>query len=231
MIMRANYFIAKKIVGIDGEIRVDKYIELVNKNLNNILFELRNDVKHVLLCYDTKSFRYKVYDQYKSGRNEDLVFQDLADRFFKSSNFDYVKIGGLEADDLLYLLSNGNSIIVSNDHDLKLADSLLFSPTLKKFLLSDEPDPYELILKGCGSDTIPKLIPRFSKSMVSKLPKYEDQSIDDLVENISLYFNLEPADVLRNIELVLYREETYLKYVPLEYRSCLEYRRTLSTLR
>ena len=223
MILRANYFISKK---LDGNLE-KTFITCANKNLDNIISTVNREhrIKKVILCRDSKSFRYNILSTYKSGRHDDDVYNNLAKLFYEQTNYLDFKVDNLEADDILYILANGedNSLIVSNDHDLQQADALLFSPTLKKIIEKQPIDYYRLILKGCSSDTIPALIKTYTKNKVKDLPNYHELSKEMLVEVLANTFRIDEDKVLANIELVLYREDTYLKHVPKEFTKCQQF--------
>lgn len=217
MILRANYFICKKI----DNLSTSEFIKLANKNIDNIVHILYKDyqINDLLLVRDSKSFRYNILDTYKSGRHNDIVYNELASDFYASTSYDLCKKELMEADDILYILSSDQSIIVSNDHDLQQAKGSLFSPTRKTLIKKEPIDYLKLIVKGCSSDTIPALIKPFYPKSHYKIDL--NLSNDDLAIQAANLLSIEPGKVLRNIELVLYREETYLKYIK-DYKGCLQ---------
>lgn len=77
-------------------------------------------VPHVILCFSSPyNFRKMINKEYKSNRKgvrKPMCYRVLVDRC--KENFTCIEYYGLEADDLMGLFSDENSIIVSGDKDL-----------------------------------------------------------------------------------------------------------------
>jgi len=129
MIAKAN----DAVLGSKGKYTEGQFLDAIAVNLSNILFEATKGARaEVILCNDSQTnFRKQIYPNYKGSRtfNHDYHrrFQYVKDKL----DYEMKMVEGLEADDVIYLNSDNNSIIVSNDHDLKQCGSKMFSPSKK----------------------------------------------------------------------------------------------------
>lgn len=178
-VLMANYYVQRKYAE-EAEISAEYLADITIRAVYNLLGKLGLYETTVVLVHDIgKSFRYNLYDDYKSGRPEHNHYKSIKLNTIKhigeKSNFINFGIDTLEADDLGYLLSSQftDSWFVSNDNDWK---TVLCFPAQRfykykgsnleswfdisginwEFKLAEP--IMEKILLGCKSDTISSII-------------------------------------------------------------------------
>ena len=176
-VMMSNYYVQRKYVSeeqLTAEFLADLTIRAV-QNLQARLIGISN-VKVVLVHDIGKSFRYRLFPEYKAGRPDHEHYKsikmDCIRLIGERSNIINFGVDGLEADDLAYLISTQIDDVwfVSNDNDWKtilrhLAQRFYkyTNPVgwfqLTNFFRYDLVEPImEKILLGCKSDKIPSVI-------------------------------------------------------------------------
>ena len=170
----------------DEPLSEDLVRHMVLNSLRSYKTKFSKDFGELVLCYDDKHCWRKDYFPYykqnrKKARSESsLDWNELFDILTKiqnelEENFPYkvLKINGAEADDIIAILSNKISstpnlyeeiLIISGDKDfiqLHQSDNVKqYSPTLKKFIVDDNPEQYkfEHIIRGDKGDGVPNIL-------------------------------------------------------------------------
>ena len=170
----------------DEPLSEDLVRHMVLNSLRSYKTKFSKDFGELVLCYDDKHCWRKDYFPYykqnrKKARSESsLDWNELFDILTKiqnelEENFPYkvLKINGAEADDIIAILSNKISstpnlyeeiLIISGDKDfiqLHQSDNVKqYSPTLKKFVVDDNPEQYkfEHIIRGDKGDGVPNVL-------------------------------------------------------------------------
>lgn len=139
--------------------------------------------KMILCCDNGKSWRKSVYPQYKASRRKDYdksiydwnkiyeLINMIKEEIKEEIGYRTIEINGVEADDIIGVLApliveerNEPVLIISGDKDfLQLQETVgidQFSPTLKNFMVADDPKGYllEHTLKGDAVDGIPNFL-------------------------------------------------------------------------
>jgi DNA polymerase-1 len=95
-------------------------IELRIQECERIAWEAFEEDTEVVLCFSSpRNYRKDVNPEYKSnrkGKEKPVVFKEMVERCKR--NYDYEEWDGIEADDVMGILQNENTIIVTGDKDL-----------------------------------------------------------------------------------------------------------------
>ena len=170
----------------DEPLSEDLVRHMVLNSLRSYKTKFSKDFGELVLCYDDKHCWRKDYFPYykqnrKKARSESsLNWNELFDILTKiqnelEENFPYkvLKIEGAEADDIIAIISNRISstpnlyediLIISGDKDfIQLHEKnnvKQYSPTLKKFVVDDNPEQYkfEHIIRGDKGDGVPNVL-------------------------------------------------------------------------
>lgn len=205
-VMMANYYVQKKYVDesiLTAEFLADTTIRGI-QNLQARLIGISN-VKVVLVHDIGKSFRYRLFPEYKAGRPDHEHYKsikmDCIRLIGEKSNIINFGVEGLEADDLAYLMATqfADCWFVSNDNDWK---TILSHPAQRFYKytnpvgwydISNTVDPkYKLIMEkillGCKSDKIPSVIKpsQFKNIDWACVP---DSEIGDILAGESIDYN------------------------------------------
>jgi len=118
-------------------------VRKVTTDLCKIVTELNSD--NTVFCFDSSSFRYSLSPTYKEGRGEkEEGFREVEDELYelyKSLGINVCRIEGLEADDVMALISTSPKyekyikIIVTGDEDLRQLiepKTFVYNPDSKK---------------------------------------------------------------------------------------------------
>lgn len=232
MIIRANYYIALKIVNNDfASINKDRLYRQCLDNIENIVFSIsrQHKLNKIILVKDSQeNFRKHIYKQYKANRKDDLLMKmllyDIENMFQENSFYYVVKRPLLEADDLMFLiaqiLGTEKCIIVSRDADLFQIGCIMYSPITKQPIdfVFNETECLKKILEGCKSDNVPQLIkPLNKKYYINDVFTY-DYGFDDIAyinyQNYSFKDLIEYADFKLNFQLVIFDFITYETLIP-----------------
>lgn len=191
-VMMAVYYVQRKFVSEDqltAEYLADNTIRAI-QNLQARLIGISN-VKVVLVHDIGRSFRYRLFPEYKAGRPDHEHYKsikmDCIQIIGEKSNIINFGLEGLEADDLAYLISTqiSDCWFVSNDNDWK---TILCHSAQRFYKYTNQvgwfqinsPDRKELvepimekILLGCKSDKIPSVIKpnQFKKITWQEVPE------------------------------------------------------------
>jgi 5'-3' exonuclease len=175
-VIMANYYVQRKYVSeeqLTAEFLADITIRAV-QNLQARLVGISN-VKVVLLHDIGKSFRYRLFPEYKAGRPDHEHYKsikmDCIRLIGEKSNIINFGVDGLEADDLAYLMATQftDCWFVSNDNDWK---TILNHPAQRFYKYTNPVGWYDIcntvepkyklimekILLGCKSDKIPSIL-------------------------------------------------------------------------
>lgn len=190
----------------------------VKSQIEGIAFSLNPDASVILAGESSWNFRKSILPSYKSSRvskfDGEAVFNFLRP-YFDCRNYE-----GLEADDVMYVLSNyidDDIVVVSNDDDMRLVlnkNTFIYKYRLDKLI---EYDKDILIIEqclkvcgGCTGDEVPSIKKkRFGKVVVRKLLK------DNLADTLQALIDEEyvtASDVLDNYYVVMYDKEIYDTY-------------------
>jgi|TARA_B100001996_G_C18575905_1_gene560336 hypothetical protein len=170
----------------DEPLSEDLVRHMVLNSLRSYKTKFSKDFGELVLCYDDRHCWRKDYFPYykqnrKKARSESsLNWNELFDILTKiqnelEENFPYkvLKIEGAEADDIIAIISNRISstpnlyediLIISGDKDfIQLHEKnnvKQYSPTLKKFVVDDNPEQYkfEHIIRGDKGDGVPNVL-------------------------------------------------------------------------
>jgi len=170
----------------DEPLSEDLVRHMVLNSLRSYKTKFSKDFGELVLCYDDRHCWRKDYFPYykqnrKKARSEsNLNWNELFDILTKiqnelEENFPYkvLKIEGAEADDIIAIISNRISstpnlyediLIISGDKDfIQLHEKnnvKQYSPTLKKFVVDDNPEQYkfEHIIRGDKGDGVPNVL-------------------------------------------------------------------------
>jgi 5'-3' exonuclease len=202
----ANYYVQRKYVSeeqLTAEFLADLTIRAV-QNLQARLIGISN-VKVVLVHDIGKSFRYRLFPEYKAGRPDHEHYKSIkmdAIRLIgEKSTIINFGVDGLEADDLAYLMSTqlSDCWFVSNDNDWK---TILRHPAQRFYKYTNPVGWFQLtsldrrelvepimekILLGCKSDKIPSVI---KPSQFKKIDWFEllDVVADEIVTGESINY-------------------------------------------
>lgn len=176
-LLMANYYVQRKYVSeeqLTAEFLADLTIRAV-QNLQARLIGISN-VKVVLVHDIGKSFRYRLFPEYKAGRPDHEHYKsikmDCIRLIGEKSNIINFGVDGLEADDLAYLISSQIDDVwfVSNDNDWK---TILCHPAQRFYKYTNPVGWFQIndtgrrelvepimekILLGCKSDKIPSVV-------------------------------------------------------------------------
>lgn len=169
------------------------------KFLLDLFYDFRNNKsEHVVICADSSSWRKQLSTQYKESRPNDRMFDELflfTDKLQKilvnEFGFTYLKSKGLEADDLIMLVTEAfdyDSVIITGDKDiLQLANSnrKVFYKPKKEYHDNHGIIPFDKLIFGDKSDEIDPVVPRatrYRKKITTLLEEYNQLSSQELNE-------------------------------------------------
>lgn len=156
----------------------DYFRHLVLNTLRAYNVKFRHEYGEIILCYDSKSWREKLFPEYKwvrkNGRDESQIDWDEIMRMFKSMQDDIsdffpyrtIQVDTAEADDLIAVLSkesNEKTLIISNDKDLvaltNKTNVFMYRQYSKEMFSVKNPIRFEfdLIVSGDKVDGIPSI--------------------------------------------------------------------------
>jgi DNA polymerase-1 len=139
---------------LHGDLRQAK--QLAAAEIEELKTDLKADRVILTLTDPKKNWRHTVMPTYKSnrrGRRKPVVFVPL--REYLEESYETATYPTLEADDVMGIMANDSTIIVSDDKDLKSIPGKLFQPSSKDFLeiTPDEADRFHLTQTLTG-DTV-----------------------------------------------------------------------------
>lgn len=171
---------------VDGDKLINIYtlnsLKRLANALNVIKFErgITDDDMDVVIAYDSRSWRYDFFPNYKSNRSKTdtmpngikikdyiVYIEKVMDKMKTVSELIHVRVNKAEADDILYVLSkyseNDEVILVSNDKDIKQCaynnDRVsLYNIQYETFIECGVDDILEHIIKGDSGDGIPSVL-------------------------------------------------------------------------
>jgi 5'-3' exonuclease len=206
-IMYRNLYIAYKNMLIDDNYGGWKH--LMTKTILDYVLKFKPD--RVVIAIDSKSWRKKVYPEYKAqrldARKASLIdyeqFYKVNDGFVEElkkvfPNFYWMRVKDSECDDIVAILTKerdlGDITIVSSDKDfiqlLKFEGVKIFSPCAADYLESLNPltDLDVKIIMGDSGDNIPAILPKTGPVKATKYFNegilYDDKQPDEVKENI-----------------------------------------------
>lgn len=207
--IHANYSIYK----YDGE----RLAERVRDQVVDVCSQFGN--AKITLALDTENnFRKKIYPEYKAHRDKSSKFNRCLVNKVLSDIFNTVSYNGLEADDILFLLSHtvDNPLIISMDSDMKMIGKPLYRYRLNEYTdLSGEVLLYTRLLKIISGDKKDNVPPIKIKTIGPKgLSKWmgNHRELDlkgslDALEDEGFINNWQ-----LNYDLLMYDIDTYHKY-------------------
>ena len=196
----------------------DDKVEFLKKLKMDFVYELNKisedgNITNVILATESKSWRKKVYPEYKANRDDkkiefdSKVFFDIMDKFmdYVRDNFGVIKskADGAEGDDLIYFWSKllldkkSNSLVITTDKDLYQLSSINEEKNYiaiynnhsanKQIIVSQ--DLFEFI--SVKKDKKLSLVEQFK---ISKKDRSEHKDISDLVNLIKKDLTLKNID-------------------------------------
>ena len=171
-------------INSNPKVKLDENLirHMVLNSLRSYVKQFKEKYGEIIVACDSKrSWRKDFFPFYKSNRKKArdesgfdwvLIFETLGKiREELKENFPYkvIEVEGAEADDIIGVLaarkaSHEDVLILSSDKDFvqlqKYPNVIQYSPILKRFLKSDNPQQYvkEHILKGDRGDGIPNFL-------------------------------------------------------------------------
>lgn len=156
----------------------------------------------VVVAFDSKSWRYKIYPEYKGNRekSEKIDWDDVYmffDSFKKelSEVFPFVvlKVKWAEADDIIGTLvldqeNEWENIIISNDKDFKMllidGNTRIYDTTNDEYIVCDDPENFlnHLVYMGDRGDNIKGFAPRVGDKTAQKMvndPKILQEKLNE----------------------------------------------------
>lgn len=162
------------------------------------------------------NFRKVIDPSYKANRTkpEPAYLQDL--RQYMILDWKMEVVDGIEADDAIGMASTEDTIICSNDKDLRQIPGGFYNFTVNKFEVIDEITaaqvPYSLMLIGDSTDNISG-VDRIGKKTAAKIIQEYGDDIDGLKKRVQELYN-DDERFYRNLLLVkVLRSEAELKTI------------------
>jgi 5'-3' exonuclease len=171
-------------INSNPKVKLDENLirHMVLNSLRSYVKQFKEKYGEIIVACDSKrSWRKDIFPFYKSNRKKardesgfdwTLIFETLGKiREELKENFPYkvIEVEGAEADDIIGVLAarkapHEDVLILSSDKDFvqlqKYPNVIQYSPILKRFLKSDNPQQYvkEHIIKGDRGDGIPNFL-------------------------------------------------------------------------
>lgn len=190
-------------------------------NINNIANRINPSATIHAALDSTEIFRRSIYPEYKANRDKHQFNMVEVNKVIIESSLNTYKKEGLEADDIMFLLSRElpDPWLVSMDNDCKLmitAGVTLYRDRLDQTITYNAKHLLlEQLLKitsGCKTDNVPsiKTKPLGPKGLLQHIESNEGKSIKELLE--LLLYDGRITDWGMNYDLVAYDLDTYKKY-------------------
>lgn len=181
----------------EGEATEEVAILRCDKWLRETLYELDTKGYQGFLT-GKNNFRKTIYPEYKANRTQPKPRYLEATREFLIEDWDAQLGESCEADDLLGINQNRDTVLVSNDKDLLQVPGLHYNPVKKEFIEIGEYEGlynfWSQMLTGDRSDNVPGFDgvmrakpPKFIEKMLSDMVDFE-QEVFDLYEDKSQFF-------------------------------------------
>lgn len=160
------------------------------RNCENIIERIQDRLKvseSILFLSGNKNFRKEIYPLYKSNRKDSerpFYLQDAKMYFLKYWNAICNDI--YEADDLIAMNHDENTIMVSNDKDFYTVGGNLYNPFTNTLYYIDNPEFhfYKQLCTGDQIDSIPG-IRNPAKSHHRNPPNFTDGTATELLKDLS----------------------------------------------
>lgn len=171
-------------IGSNPKIKLDEDLirHMVLTSLKSYVKQFKQSYGDVVIACDSKKYwRREAFPLYKANRKKDReasefdwplifdTFNKIRDELKENFPYKVIEVEGAEADDIIGILAktyhdNEQVLILSSDKDFvqlqKYPNVTQYSPILKKFIKTDDPQQYvrEHIIKGDRGDGIPNLL-------------------------------------------------------------------------